>query len=179
MKALVYSVFRTGMGWVGVLASDEGLLRTTLPCATPEDARADLGPDVQSAREVTARLADVVNRIRGYFEGRAVSFSDALVLNGTPFQQRVWQATRLIPYGETRTYSEIAGQVGSPGAARAVGQALGANPFPIIVPCHRVIASGGGLGGFGGGLVMKATLLNLERGLASAMSSRPGHSLPA
>jgi len=74
----------------------------------------------------------------------------------------VWQATRLIPYGETRSYLWVAVQIGKPGAARAVGQALGRNPLPVIIPCHRVIASDGGLGGFTGGLVMKRRLLELE-----------------
>jgi len=74
----------------------------------------------------------------------------------------VWQATRLIPYGETRSYLWVAVQIGKPGAARAVGQALGRNPLPVIVPCHRVIAADGGLGGFTGGLEMKRRLLELE-----------------
>jgi AraC family transcriptional regulator of adaptative response/methylated-DNA-[protein]-cysteine methyltransferase len=81
---------------------------------------------------------------------------------GTPFQRAVWAATRAIPRGETRTYQEIATAVGRPGAARAVGQALGANPVPLLVPCHRVLATGGGLGGFTGGIGLKARLLALE-----------------
>jgi len=81
---------------------------------------------------------------------------------GTPFQRAVWAAARAIPRGRTRTYAEIAAAVGRPGAARAVGQALGANPVPLLVPCHRVLATGGGLGGFSGGIGLKARLLVLE-----------------
>ena len=79
------------------------------------------------------------------------------------FRRLVWEATRLIPYGETRSYGWVAKQIGKPHAARAVGQALGKNPFLIIVPCHRVIAGDGTLGGFGGGLEMKQTLLEMEK----------------
>ncbi len=91
------------------------------------------------------------------------SFPDELDLStATPFQRQVWEKTRLIPYGETRSYSWVAEQIGKPGAARAVGQALGRNPLPIIIPCHRVVASDGKLCGFAGGLGMKRRLLSLE-----------------
>jgi len=92
---------------------------------------------------------------------------------GTPFQRAVWAAARAIPPGETRTYQEIAAAVGRPGAARAVGQALGANPVPLLVPCHRVLATGGGLGGFSGGLGLKARLLALEGVTAGAPERAP------
>jgi len=91
------------------------------------------------------------------------TFPDRLDLSGaTPFQRMVWEATRLIPYGETRSYAWVAGQVNKPGAARAVGQALGRNPLPIIIPCHRVIRGDGSLGGFSNGLEVKERLLHLE-----------------
>jgi len=92
-----------------------------------------------------------------------VSFSDGLDLDqGTPFQRRVWRTLLDIPRGETRSYSWVAEQIGRPDAARAVGQAVGANPLAIVVPCHRVVASDGGLGGYGGGLALKETLLQIE-----------------
>jgi len=104
-----------------------------------------------------------VERLKVYFSGGKVSFPDELDLSGaTSFQREVCEITRLIPYGETRTYLWVAEQIKRPRAARAVGQALGRNPLPIIVPCHRVIASDGGLGGFGGGVEMKSHLLRLE-----------------
>jgi methylated-DNA-[protein]-cysteine S-methyltransferase len=97
-----------------------------------------------------------------YLAGRRTSFDLPLDLMGTPFQRRCWQALIEIPFGETRTYSELARGIGmAPGAARAVGQANGANPVPVIVPCHRVVASAG-LGGYAGGLELKRRLLELE-----------------
>jgi O-6-methylguanine DNA methyltransferase len=105
---------------------------------------------------------ETVLQLQEYFRGERKQFQMTLDLRGTPFQQRVWKALREIPYGETRSYGEIAVAVGNPHAVRAVGQANGKNPIPIIVPCHRVIQSDGKLGGFGGGLDLKEILLALE-----------------
>jgi len=100
------------------------------------------------------------------FDGQRVLFDEPLDLSGaTAFQRRVWLAVRDIPYGETRSYGQIARQVGSPGAARAVGRAMATNPVPIVVPCHRVIGSDGNLRGFGGGLDLKHRLLEMEGAL--------------
>jgi methylated-DNA-[protein]-cysteine S-methyltransferase len=108
-------------------------------------------------------LAEAERQLHEYFEGRRMAFDLALRFGGTPFQRRVWQALLTIPYGETRTYGQIAGQIGSPGAARAVGAANGRNPIAIVTPCHRLLgASGDGLRGFAGGLEAKETLLSLE-----------------
>ena len=96
-----------------------------------------------------------------YLQGRRRDLAFPYRLEGTDFQKRVWQALAEIPYGETRTYKQIAAAAGSPGAARAVGQACGANPLPLLIPCHRVVASGGH-GGFGGGEPLKKYLLRLE-----------------
>jgi len=105
----------------------------------------------------------LVQRLRAYFNGHTVTFPDELDLSAaTPFQRQVWEKTRQIPFGETRSYSWIANEVGQPYAARAVGQALGRNPLPVIIPCHRVITSHGKLGGYTGGLNIKKHLLNLE-----------------
>ena len=100
----------------------------------------------------------------GYFAGKKVDFSGYKIRpeGGTEFQRKVWEALRRIPYGQTRTYKWLAGQVGMPNAARAVGNACGANPLPIIQPCHRVVASDGSLGGFSGGVSLKRNLLCLE-----------------
>jgi methylated-DNA-[protein]-cysteine S-methyltransferase len=109
-----------------------------------------------------------MKRLASYFAGHKVDFPDRLDLSAAyDFQREVWEATRLIPYGETRSYSWVAAQIEKPKAVRAVGQALGRNPLPVIIPCHRVLASDGALGGFGGGLVMKRFLLNLEKSAAS------------
>jgi methylated-DNA-[protein]-cysteine S-methyltransferase len=104
-----------------------------------------------------------------YFAGRRREFSVPLDLRGTDFQLRCWQALLAIPYGETRTYAEIAQAVGCPRGFRAVGMANHDNPVAIIVPCHRVIASDGGLGGYGGGLETKRWLLELEGALSPAL----------
>jgi O-6-methylguanine DNA methyltransferase len=104
-------------------------------------------------------VAAYLNGLRADLNGVPL---DGVEIGGTPFQRAVWAAARAIPAGEVRTYAEIARIVGRPGAARAVGQALGANPVPLLVPCHRVVASDGGLGGFTGGLGLKERLLALE-----------------
>jgi AraC family transcriptional regulator of adaptative response/methylated-DNA-[protein]-cysteine methyltransferase len=98
-----------------------------------------------------------------YFEGKRTVFDIPMAYPGTDFQRRVWQALRDIPYGQTRSYREVARVIGKPGAARAVGGANGSNRIAIVIPCHRVIAAGGGPGGYGGGLGRKLSLLELER----------------
>ena len=109
----------------------------------------------QVAAQAVAQLAE-------YLAGKRRRFALPLDLRGTPFQRRVWKALLRIPYGETRSYLQIAREVGNPKAARAVGMANHANPAGIIVPCHRVIASDGSLGGYAGGIQLKARLLRLE-----------------
>jgi methylated-DNA-[protein]-cysteine S-methyltransferase len=104
----------------------------------------------------------VAGELAEYAAGRRVGFTFPIDPQGTAFDRRVWEAVARIPYGETRTYGEIAASLGSPGAARAVGTANGRNPVPPVIPCHRVVAAGGGLGGYGGGLALKRRLLDLE-----------------
>ena len=106
---------------------------------------------------------DAVQQLEAYFAGERTDFDLELSLTGTEFQRRVWQALLTIPYGETRSYGEIAEQIGASGAARAVGLANGRNPIAVIVPCHRVIGASGSLTGYGGGLERKQSLLELER----------------
>ena len=115
-------------------------------------------------RPATPLERKVASELREYAIGRRRVFTVPLAPEGTAFDAKVWSALRKIPYGQTRTYTDIAKQIGKPGAARAVGAANGRNPIPIIVPCHRVVASGGKLGGYGGGLPLKRTLLALEAG---------------
>ncbi|KJX75328.1 methylated-DNA--[protein]-cysteine S-methyltransferase [Mycobacterium lepromatosis] len=113
-------------------------------------------------------FAEAVSQLDAYFSGELNEFAIELDLRGTEFQQRVWRALKTIPYGETRSYGEIAKQVGAPGAARAVGLANSRNPIPVIVPCHRVIGASGQLTGYSGGLERKLTLLELEKDQAPA-----------
>jgi methylated-DNA-[protein]-cysteine S-methyltransferase len=107
-------------------------------------------------------FAEVSTQLDEYFAGRRTTFDVAMVLDGTDFQRRVWAELSAIPYGETISYGELARRVGSPRASRAVGSANGRNPVAVIVPCHRVIAGDGSLGGYGGGLERKVHLLELE-----------------
>ena len=107
-------------------------------------------------------MRETMRQLRAYFGGELKSFDVPLEIAGTEFQRRVWSALRTIPYGQTRSYSEIAAQIGAPQAVRAVGAANGRNPIPIIVPCHRVIGASGSLVGFGGGLEWKRLLLDVE-----------------
>jgi methylated-DNA-[protein]-cysteine S-methyltransferase len=162
-RELKYVTFNTHIGWVGILASAKGLLTTTLPQRSAGEANQLLGSSLNQAVWSPHQFGDLMERLGGYFSGRNVIFPDELDLSGaTPFQREVWGITRLVPYGETRSYLWVAEQMKKPGAARAVGQALGRNPLAIIVPCHRVVASDGRLGGFGGGVEMKNNLLRLE-----------------
>jgi methylated-DNA-[protein]-cysteine S-methyltransferase len=108
-------------------------------------------------------LHRVMDQFSQYFEGKRNSFDLPVDLYGTPFQIRVWQSLLNIPYGQTRSYKDIALEIGIPKAVRAIGGANNRNPVPIIVPCHRVIGTNGALVGYGGGLEVKETLLNIER----------------
>jgi methylated-DNA-[protein]-cysteine S-methyltransferase len=117
--------------------------------------RGGRGPETVLERQAAAELEE-------YLAGRRTEFTVPLGPKGTAFDHRVWDAVAAIPYGETVTYGEIARAIGNPNGARAVGTANGRNPVPIIIPCHRVVATGGKLGGYGGGLPLKRRLLDLE-----------------
>ncbi len=162
-QQLNYIIFNTDLGWVGILGSAKGLLRTTLPHPSTQEIRQLLGDSINQASWSPRLFADLIQRLKLYFSAHRVNFPDKLDLSGaTAFQRKVWETTRLIPYGETKSYAWVAEQIKHPKALRAVGQALGRNPLPIIVPCHRVVASSGGLGGFTGGIEVKKRLLHLE-----------------
>lgn len=162
-QKLKYITFETEAGWIGILGSARGLVGVTLPRRSAPQALHSLGKKAHDAIPAPELFRELVARFQSYFSGQRTDFPDGLDLSSaTDFQQQVWTATRRIPYGETRTYAWIAREIQNPAAARAVGQALGANPIPIIIPCHRVLASNGGLGGFSGGLKTKRQLLKLE-----------------
>ncbi|MEM0554397.1 MULTISPECIES: methylated-DNA--[protein]-cysteine S-methyltransferase [Aeromonas] len=120
-------------------------------------------PDMSGWQQDAAALAPFLAEFDAYFAGREQRFSLPLAARGTAFQQAVWQALCDIPYGETRSYSDIARAIGNPDAVRAVGAANGRNPLSIIVPCHRVIGQNGSLTGYAGGLEIKKVLLALEK----------------
>jgi methylated-DNA-[protein]-cysteine S-methyltransferase len=160
---LKYTVANIGVGWVGVLGSNSGLLRITLPQESARGVERLLGDRLREVIRAGDFFTDLIERLKSYFDGQRVAFNDELDLSlATVFQREVWQLTRLIPYGETRSYGWIAERLGRAGAGRAVGQALARNPLPIIIPCHRVVAKDGGLGGYSGGLAKKGYLLRLE-----------------
>jgi methylated-DNA-[protein]-cysteine S-methyltransferase len=164
-----YLIFGSSLGWLGLSASEEGLKSLILPQPAPEQTLRLLNLLALKWRdrvlsEVEAGLfGDLPGRIRNYLDGKEVSFPDRLDLSeASPFEREVWRVTRSIPYGETRAYGWVAGELGMPRAARAVGQALGRNPLPIMIPCHRVICSDGNLGGFSAGGDWKRRFLQME-----------------
>ena len=169
------STCQTAFGWVGIAWSERGLVALTLPQTSerkaldPLPASGDSVPETPPGLDVTA-FADKLHR---YFEGQVVTFDEPLDPTvGTEFQRRVWAITRAIPRGQTRTYGQVAREAGSPGAARAVGQSMARNPWPVIVPCHRVLGSDGSLTGFGGGVEMKRRMLEMEGAMGSLFVDR-------
>jgi methylated-DNA-[protein]-cysteine S-methyltransferase len=161
-KELKAIVFDTDIGRVGILSSSRGILAVALPGFRGEKAMESWEKKADYIVP-SSQLENLINRLERYLKGSRVDFPDRLDLSGaTPFQRNVWQVTRLIPYGETRSYSWLARQVDCPRAARAVGQALGKNPMPVLIPCHRVISGNGAVGGFSGGSVLKKRLLEIE-----------------
>ncbi|MHB8104329.1 MAG: methylated-DNA--[protein]-cysteine S-methyltransferase [Dehalococcoidales bacterium] len=163
-EKLSYAVFKTTAGWVGILGSSNGLRRVTLPQPSEKQAFVQLEIDAASATLSEEYFKNLILQFKAYFYGQRAEFPDKLDFDGaTDFQRAVWEATKRIPYGQNKSYAWVANKIGKPGAARAAGQALGKNPLPIIVPCHRVLSSDGALGGFSGGLAMKKRLLKLEK----------------
>jgi methylated-DNA-[protein]-cysteine S-methyltransferase len=124
-------------------------------------------------RQSAAPFREVERQLREYFRGKRTAFDLRLHPKGTPFQLAVWKALAEIPYGQTRSYGDVARAVGRPSAVRAVGLANGRNPLPIVVPCHRVIGASGKLVGYGGGLAVKQALLDREREVSAALRTRP------
>ena len=164
---LYYDIFETPYGWMGAVASSKGLRRTTLPQASPDECAAQLGNEIEMATQVPDGFAELKIKLERYFSGEPVSFEDEPidVDDAAPFHQAAWSACRSIPTGETRSYKWLAEHAGKPQAPRAAGQSMARNRLPIIVPCHRVIASDGSLRGFGKGtsrLRLKQRLLDLE-----------------
>ncbi len=155
---------RTAAGMVDLFFSGRGITRVELPHARKKSRVERLGAGTAGTSRPTVGK-NAANQFRRYFSGKPVTFDVPLDLGqATDFQKAVWKAAATIPYGETRSYAWVAKLIGRPTAARAVGQALGANPVPVIIPCHRVISSAGTLGGFSGGLAMKKHLLGMEAG---------------
>ena len=163
---LYYDIFETPYGWMGVIASEYGLRRTTVPQPSPDECAAILG-NLDNAVLDSEPFLDFRDQVVRYFNGEDISFDDTEidVKDATPFHQAAWAACRSIPKGETRTYKWLAQRAGKPQAPRAAGQAMARNRLAIVIPCHRVVGSDGSLRGFGKGasqLGMKKSLLELE-----------------
>jgi methylated-DNA-[protein]-cysteine S-methyltransferase len=156
--SLVYKMMESPIGKLKLVASDKGLVAILWENDSPRRVRlSELVEDEQYPVLIEAEC-----QLNEYFAGKRKAFSIALDMRGTRFQKDVWEALLAIPFGETRSYGQLAKQLGNPRATRAVGAANGRNPVSIIVPCHRVIGSSGKLTGFAGGLETKAHLLSLE-----------------
>lgn len=155
-----WTEFASPIGTLRLTADDHGLTGLFMEAHRygPAEVQADWERDDE-------RFADVRRQLDEYFAGDRTDFDVQLAPSGTNFQQRVWEALRTIPYGEVRSYGEIAESIGRPSASRAVGAANGRNPISIIVPCHRVIGASGAMTGYGGGIERKRALLDLEAGL--------------
>lgn len=158
MNSYVSAMMASPLGSLTLVASERGLAAILWENDRP--GRVPLGTCIDDVNHPTLR--ETRRQLCEYFEGERRVFSLPLDFSGTAFQRRVWQALLTIPYGETRSYGQIARQIGQPRAVRAVGAANGRNPISIIAPCHRVIGTSGRLTGFAGGLAAKAQLLALE-----------------
>jgi len=158
-----YSIFETSYGHMGVVASDSGLHMIVLPKKKPAEVKAELEIRYVELVRDENKFKNIINKFNNYFDGKQIKFTEIMDLSGsTPFELKVWDITMGIPKGEVRSYEWVARQLGNPAEARAVGQALGRNRLPIIIPCHRVIKKEGDLGGFSAGAQMKRILLKIE-----------------
>lgn len=157
---------RTRLGTFHVAALDGAIVHSGLPNVPRERFEADLArrfPGIQfRERQADPVLERSALQLAEWCDGKRTAFELPLAPSGTPFQRKVWDALAAIPYGEVRSYAEVAQAIGKPGASRAVGQANHANPVAPFVPCHRVVAADGSLGGYGGGLSLKARMLEME-----------------
>jgi methylated-DNA-[protein]-cysteine S-methyltransferase len=158
-ERLVYKWMSSPVGKLKLVASDHGLAAILWEIERPRRVR--LGQEAED--NTHPLLVETERQLNEYFAGRRQKFDLELDFAGTSFQRMVWRALLGIPFGETRSYRDIARQIGNPDATRAVGAANGRNPISIVAPCHRVIGSTGKLTGFAGGLEVKAYLLRLER----------------
>jgi methylated-DNA-[protein]-cysteine S-methyltransferase len=162
-----YTAYKSPFGELYLLAGDKGLIAVSLGESFSVFQKRH-APSAPGAWKRVKPEADKILRasviaLKSFFkDGKPLPSGIPLDPWGTPFRKKVWAALRRIPHGRTFSYGEIAQRVGSPGASRAVGGACGSNPIPLFIPCHRVIAADGGLGGFGGGLKMKEKLIALE-----------------
>jgi methylated-DNA-[protein]-cysteine S-methyltransferase len=168
-------VFRTPWGWMGVSETTKGIDAVVLPKASRQAVLSELQAASAALMDaqVSSRLREARAQLTDYLAGTRRSFDLSLDLSrGTSFQQKVWRTLRRVSYGRLRSYQWVAVRVGGRQYARAVGNAVGANPMPIVIPCHRIVAQDTSLGGFSGGLPTKRKLLTLEGTLAELRMGR-------
>ena len=160
---LTFHLCETARGWVGIVFSPHGLRATTLPREMREEALRDVMEMGVTQPAPEREIADIPERVRALASGKYAELALHIDWDGiSPFRRAVLEEALRIPPGQTRSYGWLAERVGHPRAARAVGRVMATNPFPLVVPCHRVIGSDGGLHGYGGGLAMKESLLRAE-----------------
>ena len=168
-------VFQSPWGWMGISETDKGIDSIALPQTSKRAVEASLRERSADpcVSEATAQLTSAQRQLMEYLEGTRQKFELPLDLSGgTAFQRKVWRTLLTVPYAKLRSYQWVAARVGGPQYARAVGNAVGANPLPIVVPCHRIVAQDATLGGFSGGLPTKRKLLTLEGTLAQLQRGR-------
>jgi len=183
-RRLSYDVFRVSLGWCAAARGARGICAFVLPVPSAEIAREEIfaltarssGAEAAGPRRASSGFRPLAEAVVRYFEGAAVRFNEFPLdlSSGTAFQRRIWSVIRRIPYGQVRTYRWIGMETGRPEAARAIGRAVGANPIPLLIPCHRVVGSDGSLVGFSatGGVGLKLKMLDLEKVRLSRAGSR-------
>lgn len=165
-RSAKYDIIETAAGWVGIEVSEQGVRKLTLPADNRGAMLAQMG--ITENDLTPGAGGGLGDRLKRFFSGEPVVFQEPFDLSGTTdFQRQVYEAACRIPYGQTVSYGELARTINKPGGARAVGRALGANPLPVIIPCHRIVGSDGSLTGFSGGLNSKKRLLQMEQNSAA------------
>lgn len=166
-RAIAWGTLESPYGTLVVAASEKGLLRVTMPGEEPDVALEEIAVLAADASEEPVLVAEPIRQLEAYFEQQLTEFTLEIdwALAGNGFGAEVLKACAEIPYGETRTYSQVAEAAGKPNAQRAAGTALGGNPLAPVVPCHRVILASGKLGNYGGGELLKRELLHMEGAL--------------
>lgn len=162
MNTFVYTTYESPVGWIHAASTEKGLCRLAFVETEQEFQTAIAQEFGEECRRDASCFAELKSELDRYFEGKTTEFDIALDVSGTPFQRRIWSELKRVGYGELTTYRDLAGKIGKPNAYRAVGNAVGSNPVPLVVPCHRVIRSNGSIGGFRYGTHLKLMLLTLE-----------------
>ncbi|WPO98231.1 methylated-DNA--[protein]-cysteine S-methyltransferase [Pseudomonas sp. HR96] len=166
-----YKIIDSPVGQLTLVAQGSSLVAILWQVERPNRVRLGVLTPAPGGSPASLAIEAAERQLAEYFAGQRKRFALPLAFNGTEFQRKVWQALLTIPFGETRTYAQIARQIGHPTAVRAVGAANGRNPISIVAPCHRVIGASGELTGFAGGLAAKALLLGVERGQGTVQGS--------